>query len=41
MMSGNVTKVEDSAGTIRQHGAMEYSEAPVNLEEVRLYRLGR
>ncbi len=25
----------------RQHGAMEYSESPVNLDEVRLYRLGR
>ncbi len=25
----------------RQHGAMEYSTAPVNLDEVRLYRLGR
>lgn len=25
----------------RQHGAMEYSEAPVDLDEVRLYRLGR
>ncbi len=25
----------------RQHGAMEYSEAPVDLDAVRLYRLGR
>ncbi len=25
----------------RQHGAMEYSEAPVDLDKVRLYRLGR
>ena len=25
----------------RQHGAMEYSEAPVDLDVVRLYRLGR
>lgn len=25
----------------RQHGAMEYSEAPVDLDGVRLYRLGR
>ena len=39
MMSDNVTKIERSAGAIRQHGAMEYSEPPVNLDEVRLYRL--
>ena len=25
----------------RQHGAMEYSQAPVDLDVVRLYRLGR
>ncbi|MBT4077236.1 MAG: aminopeptidase P family protein, partial [Gammaproteobacteria bacterium] len=25
----------------RQHGAMEFSEAPVDLDKVRLYRLGR
>ena len=41
MMSGNATKVEHSAGIIRQHGAMEYSEPPVNLDQVRLYRLER
>ena len=40
-MSGNATKVEHSAGIIRQHGAMEYSEPPVNLDDVRLYRLER
>ena len=40
-MSDNVTKVERSAGIIRQHGAMEYSEPPVNLDDVRLYRLER
>ena len=40
-MSGNATKVEHSAGIIRQHGAMEYSEPPVNLDQVRLYRLER
>lgn len=28
-------------GAPRQHGAMEFSEAPVNLDDVRLYRLGR
>jgi len=41
MMSDNATKVERSAGIIRQHGAMEYSEPPVNLDDVRLYRLER
>ena len=40
-MSDNATKVERSAGIIRQHGAMEYSEPPVNLDDVRLYRLER
>ena len=40
-MSDNATKVEPSAGIIRQHGAMEYSEPPVNLDDVRLYRLER
>ena len=25
----------------RQHGAMEYSDPPVDLDQVRLYRLGR
>ncbi len=29
------------AGVARQHGAMEYSEAPVDLDAVRRYRLGR
>jgi len=28
-------------GPARQHGAMEFSEAPVDLDRVRLYRLGR
>ena len=41
MMSDNATKAERSAGVIRQHGAMEYSEPPVNLDDVRLYRLER
>ena len=40
-MSDNATKVERSAGIIRQHGAMEYSQPPVNLDDVRLYRLER
>ncbi len=40
-MSDNATKVERSAGIIRQHGAMEYSKPPVNLDDVRLYRLER
>ena len=40
-MSDNATKVEPSAGIIRQHGAMEYSKPPVNLDDVRLYRLER
>ncbi len=40
-MSDNVTKIQRSAGAIRQHGAMEYSEPPVNLDEVRLYLLER
>ena len=40
-MPDNATKVERSAGIIRQHGAMEYSEPPVNLDDVRLYRLER
>ena len=40
-MSDNATKVERSARIIRQHGAMEYSEPPVNLDDVRLYRLER
>ena len=40
-MSDNATNVEPSAGIIRQHGAMEYSEPPVNLDDVRLYRLER
>ena len=41
MTSDNSTKVEPSAGIIRQHGAMEYSKPPVNLDDVRLYRLER
>ena len=41
MMSDNATKIERSAGIIRQHGAMEYSQPPVNLDDVRLYRLER
>ena len=28
-------------GGVRQHGAMEYSEAPVDLDKVRRYRLQR
>ena len=40
-MSDNATKIKPSAGIIRQHGAMEYSEPPVNLDDVRLYRLER
>ncbi len=28
-------------GQARQHGAMEFSDAPVDLDKVRLYRLGR
>jgi len=28
-------------GVPRQHGAMEFSEAPADLDEVRLYRIGR
>ncbi len=28
-------------GNVRQHGAMEFTEAPVDLDEVRLYRLNR
>ena len=31
----------DSGNTARQHGAMEHSTAPGDLDEVRLYRLGR
>ena len=38
-MSDNVTKVKPAAGVIPQHDAMEYSELPVNLDDVRLYRL--
>jgi Xaa-Pro aminopeptidase len=41
MMPDTATKVKHSAGIIRQHGAMEYSEPPVNLDDVRLYRLER
>lgn len=33
--------VAKPARTARQHGAMEFSEAPVDLDVVRLYRLGR
>ena len=33
----------DAAATnrARQHGAMEYSDCPVDLDAVRMYRLGR
>ena len=32
---------QKSGRAVRQHGAMEYSEAPVDLDTVRRYRLGR
>ena len=32
---------KELASMVRQHGAMEYTQAPVDLDVVRLYRLGR
>ena len=37
----NAADARYAKGAARQHGAMEFSEAPVDLDRVRLYRLGR
>jgi hypothetical protein len=33
--------IQEGRVAARQHGAMEYSRAPTDLDAVRLYRLGR